>query len=149
MDKVDVIVHRVNEVFVQLECDDSIKAELNDFFSFYAPNYQFSPLYKKKIWNGKIYLYSKKTSRIYGGLIRYIKDFCEERKLKCLVDPAAHVFNEFSPEEAVAFAQSLDLHSRGQAIEPRDYQFIGFVKAIKYRKALLLSPTASGKSLIK
>ena len=54
MDKVDVIVHRVNEVFVQLECDDSIKAELNDFFSFYAPNYQFSPLYKKKIWNGKI-----------------------------------------------------------------------------------------------
>ena len=148
MDKVDVIVHRVNEVFVQLECDDSIKAELNDFFSFYAPNYQFSPLYKKKIWNGKIYLYSKKTSRIYGGLIRYIKDFCEERKLKCLVDPAAHVFNEFSPEEAVAFAQSLDLHSRGQAIEPRDYQFVGFVKAIKYRKALLLSPTASGKSLI-
>jgi hypothetical protein len=64
----DIIVNKLNEAFVELVCDESVKAELNDYFSFFAPNYQFSPLYKKKIWNGKIYLYNKKKSHLYGGL---------------------------------------------------------------------------------
>lgn len=148
MDNIDIVVNKVNEVFVQLVCEDSVKAELSDYFSFFAPNYQFSPLYKKKIWNGKIYLFSKKTAYLYGGLIRYLKEFAKERNLKVAVDSAAQSFDEFTLEEATEFAKSLDLHSRNKAIEPHDYQLTGLIKAIKYKKILLLSPTASGKSLI-
>jgi superfamily II DNA or RNA helicase len=144
----DIVVSKINEAYVYLTCEESIKAELNDYFSFFAPNYQFSPLYKKKVWNGKIYLYSKKTSKLYGGLIRYLIEFAKERNLKVSVDAAAQVFEEYGEEEAKQFAQSLNLHSRDKAISPHDYQLLGLVKAIKYKKILLLSPTASGKSLI-
>lgn len=143
-----IIVTKINEVYVQLHCDDDVKAELNEFFSFFAPNYQFNPLYKKKVWNGKIYLFSKKTSQLYGGLIRYLREFCKEREIKLDIDPSVQDFNNVTAADAIAFINTLDLHSRNQPIEPRDYQITGFLKAIKYRKILLLSPTASGKSLI-
>jgi superfamily II DNA or RNA helicase len=144
----EIIVTKINEVYVQLTCDESLKAELTDYFSFFAPNYQFHPLYKKRVWNGKIYLFNKKTCYLYGGLIRYLKEFCKEREIKVTIDPSVQDFNQFTLEEAQQFVENIDLHSRGQPIEPRDYQYTGFVKAIKYRKLLLLSPTASGKSLI-
>ena len=148
MDKADVIVQKINEVYVQLLCDDGIKAGLSDYFSFFAPNYQFNPLFRKKVWNGKIYLYNKKTSYLYGGLVKYLKIFCKERKISYTIDPSVQDFNQFTDEEALQFAQSLSLRSRGVEIEPRDYQLTAFIKSIKYRKVLLLSPTASGKSLI-
>ena len=144
----EITIHKINEVYVQLICDDSIKAELSEYFSFFAPNYQFNPLYKKKVWNGKIYLFNKKTSYLYGGLIRYLKDFCAEREIKVIIDPSVQGFNQFTEEEAKQFVENLDLHSRNQPIEPRDYQMTAFIKAVKYKKALLISPTASGKSLI-
>jgi superfamily II DNA or RNA helicase len=144
----DIIVNKLNEAFVELVCDESVKAELNDYFSFFAPNYQFSPLYKKKIWNGKIYLYSKKKSHLYGGLLRFLKNFCKERELKIAIDSNAENFDTFTEQDAQEFIKSLDLHSQNKPIEPRDYQIRGFVDSVKYKKLLLLSPTASGKSLI-
>jgi len=143
-----ISVKKINEVFIQLECEEGIKAELSEFFSFFAPNYQFNPLYKKRVWNGKIYLFNKKTSYLYGGLIRYLRDFCEEREITLDLNPEIQGFDQFTLEEAKSFVDALDLHSRGEPIEPRDYQMTAFVKAIKYHKVLLLSPTASGKSLI-
>jgi len=143
-----VIVTKINEVFVELSCGEDIKAELSEYFSFFAPNYQFNPLYKKRVWNGKIYLFNKKTSYLYGGLVRYLKDFCKEREIVLVLDPLVQNFDQFTSDDANAFVNSLDLHSRNQPIEPRDYQLTGFMKAIKYHKVLLLSPTASGKSLI-
>lgn len=144
----DIIVNKLNEAFVELVCDESVKAELNDYFSFFAPNYQFSPLYKKKIWNGKIYLYNKKKSHLYGGLLRFLKNFCKERELKIAIDSNAENFETFTEQDAQEFIKSLDLHSQNKPIEPRDYQIRGFVDSVKYKKLLLLSPTASGKSLI-
>jgi superfamily II DNA or RNA helicase len=135
-------------VYVQLLCDDSVKAELTDYFSFFAPNYQFNPLYKKRVWNGKIYLYNKKNSYLYGGLIRYLREFCKERDLSLQIDASVQAFNDITMDEINDYVKTLNLHSQNKAIEPRDYQLTGFFKSIKYRKVLLLSPTASGKSLV-
>ena len=46
------------------------------------------------------------------------------------------------------FIGSLKLKSRGTPIHPRDYQVNAVDFAIRKHRALLLSPTASGKSLI-
>ncbi len=48
-------------------------------------------------------------------------------------------------DEVKAFFKSLNLPADRQ---PRDYQIKAFIKAIRNRRLLLLSPTASGKSLI-
>jgi superfamily II DNA or RNA helicase len=143
-----ITVVKINEAYVNLVCEDGIKAELSEFFSFFAHNYQFSPLYKKRVWNGKIYLYNKKTSNLPAGLIRYLREFCKERNFPLVIDPTVQSFNSFTQEQAVDFVKSLNLRSRGNPIEPRDYQLTGFLKSIKYRKVLIKSPTASGKSLI-
>jgi len=149
MDKANaVIVRKLDEVYVEVECEQSISAELSDFFSFYSKNYQFSPLYKKRIWDGKIYMYSKKTNKLYGGLVRYLTNFCKERGYKYEVDPSARNFNEFTLDEATKFAESLQLQSNCKSITPHDYQLNALLKTIRFRKVLLLSPTASGKSLM-
>lgn len=145
---VDIVVTKVNEVYLHLLCDDGIREELSQYFSFFAPNYQFSPLFKKRVWNGKIYLFNKKKSQLYCGLLLHLKIFCKERNLTYQVDPAVQDFSEYSEEQASEFAKSLNLTSHGKSIEPRDYQITAFTKSVKYKKVLLLSPTASGKSLI-
>ena len=108
-------------MYVQLLCDDSVKAELTDYFSFFAPNYQFNPLYKKRVWNGKIYLYNKKNSYLYGGLIRYLREFCKERDLSLQIDASVQAFNDITMDEINDYVKTLNLHSQNKAIEPRDY----------------------------
>jgi superfamily II DNA or RNA helicase len=145
---IHIKVRKIDEVYLHLECAENIKAELAEYFSFFAPNYQFNPLYKKKVWNGKIYLFNRKKSLLFAGLMRYLNEFGKEKDYAIDYEDTIDVFNEFSLEEAKEFATSLSLHSQNKPIEPRDYQLTAFAKAIRYQKILMLSPTASGKSLI-
>ena len=145
---IHITVKKVNEVYLHLTCEENIKAELAEYFSFFAPNYQFSPLYRKRVWNGKIYLFNRKKSLLYSGLVRYLNEFAKEKNYAIDYDDSIDVFKEYSLEEAKQFTDSLNLQSRNASIEVRDYQLTGFAKAIRYQKLLMLSPTASGKSLI-
>ena len=139
----ELILHKKDEAHIRFECDRGLAQELSSYFEFYVPNYQFTPAYKKKIWDGKIRLADLRYNTIYHGLFPYIKKFCEERGYKLTVDPNITVTENFSLKEAQDFADTLGLPH-----EVRDYQLKAFVQAIRNRRLLLLSPTASGKSLI-
>lgn len=133
-----------NECAMYLLCDDWVKQELSDFFSFYAKGYEYSPLFKAKKWNGKIYLYKMKSSTLPTGLIGHLKKFCSERDIVCDIQDGLDLADEFSEGEAKEFIKQLSLDK----YDERDYQLSAFIKAIRYKKALFLSPTSSGKSLI-
>lgn len=139
----NIILHKKDEAFIRFECDRNIAQELSDYFTFYVPGYQFVPAYKNRLWDGKIRLADLRTFTIYHGLIPYIQKFCEEREYKLHIDPHITVTENFSAIEADEFAKSLNLPH-----EVRDYQLKSFIQAIRNRRILLLSPTASGKSLI-
>ena len=139
----NIILHKKDEAFIRFECDRNIAQELSDYFTFYVPGYQFVPAYKNRLWDGKIRLADLRTFTIYHGLIAYIQKFCEEREYKLHIDPHITVTENFSAIEADEFAKSLNLPH-----EVRDYQLKSFIQAIRNRRILLLSPTASGKSLI-
>ena len=139
----NIILHKKDEAFIRFECDRNIAQELSGYFEFYVPGYQFVPAYKKRLWNGKIYLFNLQNFSIYHGLIPYIQKFCEERDYKLHIDPHITTTENFSAIEADEFAKSLKLPH-----EVRDYQLKSFIQAIRNRRILLLSPTASGKSLI-
>ena len=139
----NIILHKKDEAFIRFECDRNIAQELSDYFTFYVPGYQFVPAYKNRLWDGKIRLADLRTFTIYHGLIAYIQKFCEEREYKLHIDPHITVTENFSAIEAGEFAKSLNLPH-----EVRDYQLKSFIQAIRNRRILLLSPTASGKSLI-
>ena len=139
----DVILHKLNEAYIKVECEKSISQELSSYFSFRVPGYQFVPAYKNKLWDGFIRLYDLRTNQIYHGLVPYVEKFCAERNYTSEINSEISITESFSLVEAVDFVRTLDLPH-----EIRDYQLNAFVQAVRNRRILLLSPTASGKSLI-
>ena len=139
----DLALYKKNETFINFECEKSIAQEMSDYFTFYVPGYQYTPQYKSRVWDGKIRLADLRSFTIYHGLIPYIQKFCDERDYKLDIDPAVSVTTEFSGVEAKELIQSLNL-----PFEVREYQWKSFIHAVRNKRVLLLSPTASGKSLI-
>lgn len=144
----DLIVTKINEVYARIECEKSTSQELHDHFSFMVPGYQFVPAYRNKLWNGKIYLYHLNTSQIYLGLLSYVEEFCKSRDYTFEYQDGLDISDEYSVYHAKKFIEELNIHARGESIDVRDYQLEAFIHAMQNRRALLLSPTASGKSLI-
>lgn len=141
-------IHKKDEVHLIIECEDSVAKELSSFFTFKVPGAEFSPQYRKKYWDGLIRLFDLRTHQIYVGLLPYIKAFADERKYKCEYDPNIEIKAELSALEAKQYIDSLHIHSGGTKLEVRDYQYGSFMFGIRDKRMLLLSPTASGKSLI-
>ena len=137
-----IIVQKHDEVHVKVLCEAGTAYEIQDFFTFMVPGYQFMPAYRNKIWDGKIRLYNVYTKTLYAGLVEYLVKFAEQRDYQVEFD-GVEAAEEFSLFEAKEFTKTL-----GLPFEPRDYQYKAFVHSIRNRRSLLLSPTASGKSLI-
>lgn len=138
-----ITVSKVNEVYAKIHCDRGEAMELSEYFTFYVPGYKFMPAFRNKIWDGKIRLFNTQTHTIYYGLIPYIEKFCFDRNYTIEYDASIDLADEFSESEADEFIQKLNLPH-----EVRDYQKKAFIYAIRNRRGLLVSPTASGKSLI-
>ena len=139
----DIIVKKDNEVNIRIDCDRGIAQEIYDRFSFYVPGYKYMPAYKSRMWDGKIRLFNVNTQRIYKGLIGEVKKFARLKDYTIEIQDDLDVENEFSAFECGQFVQSIKTKHI-----PRDYQIDGFVNAVRKNRALLLSPTGSGKSLI-
>jgi superfamily II DNA or RNA helicase len=138
-----LIIKKINEVYLSVDCEYCIKQELSDYFSFQVQNYQFIPSYKNGMWDGRIRLYNTRTNELYFGLLSYLLHFAEERNYEIIMDESVYSKDSFSYEEAISYFESLEL-----PFEPRDYQVDYFVHAVRNKRALLLSPTGSGKSFI-
>ena len=138
-----VRVEKIDEVFMRVHCDDGLARDLYDFFSFTVPGAKFMPSYKNRSWDGKVRLFSIKTNKIYIGLLPYVDEFCRERGFN--FEGIQDVIGEKqrATEELHQFVEELNL-----PFSPRDYQMEAFRTAVQYGRQLLLSPTASGKSLI-
>jgi len=141
----NLVISKINEVFLKIECERSIARELHDHFSFFVPGHTFVPAYQSRLWNGKIYLFHLHNSQIYIGLLPYLEKFCEERKYTFSHDL---VDDDYSVYHANKFIDEMNIHSGGNKIAVREHQLEAYVHTMRKRRALLVSPTASGKSLI-
>jgi superfamily II DNA or RNA helicase len=90
-------------------------------------------------------LFALQSGQIYLGLVPYLKEFCAEREYTYELE---ELTDDYSVYLAEKFIKQLNLHSNGKPIEVREHQINAYVHAMRNRRALLLSPTASGKSLI-
>jgi len=145
----DIVISKKDEVYAKITCEKHISKELSEFFTFFVPGYQFVPAYRNRVWDGKIRLYNLQTSQVYLGLLPYIEEFCNGREYKFdYGDPRPDIEDEYSAYHAKKFIDSLNIHSRGESIEVREHQLNAYIHAMQKRRALLVSPTASGKSLI-
>ena len=53
----NIIVDKVNDVYIRIDADQSISRELSDYFSFEVPGYKFTPQFRRRVWDGKIRLF--------------------------------------------------------------------------------------------
>jgi superfamily II DNA or RNA helicase len=145
----DITIIKKDEVYAKVTCEKHITKELSEYFTFFVPGYQFVPAYRNRIWDGKIRMFNLQTNQIYLGLLPYIESFCNERSYTFdYGDPRPDVEDDYSVYHAKKFVDSLSIHSRGEPIEIREHQLDAYIHAMQKRRALLVSPTASGKSLI-
>lgn len=141
-------IQKVNESFVKLITDDdSLHRELYELFSFMAAGATHTPLYKSGQWDGYIRLYKAKTKLLPQGLVPKLVKWCKNNNIKVLND-GVHVPDESIGLEVQSFIDSLNITVKNEPIKMRDYQEGAVHHIIKNQKALLLSPTSSGKSLI-
>ena len=123
-------------MYAKVTADNGIKQELVDFFTFEVPGAKFMPAYRSRFWDGKVRLYNGQTKKIYKGLVDYCIKFAEERGYK-----VEKKYSDSDIKKAVDYDFNLPF-------KPRDYQVETFSTCINNERQLVLSPTASGKSLI-
>lgn len=144
----DITVLKKDEVHLKVMCEPSIAQELHNHFSFEVPGAKFHPLYRSKMWDGKMRLFSMFTKELYVGLKPYLEHFAEVNEYTLDTEKYVQTSDSAPLEVVKKFIEGLKLASKGKALEVRDYQVEAVYKAINDGRRLLLSPTGSGKSLI-
>ena len=143
-------VWKLNHSELRIDCDYGQAQELNEFFSFLVPGYKFMPAYRNKLWDGKIRLFNIRSNTLPAGLIDHLEKFVEQRGY--VIDSEeteygypdnASNYSEVNPKEIIDF-----IHSLALPFEIRDYQFDAICRGLERKRAILISPTGSGKSLI-
>jgi superfamily II DNA or RNA helicase len=145
-----LILTKKNEVFVTIECDPGIEMELSEHFCFYVPGYKFMPAYKNRMWDGKIRLFDTRKKTLYCGLIKYLREFCESRDYSIIYEesPRYGTLESALSPDINGLLGSISLSVNGGEITPRQYQLDALSVMLSQQRALMLSPTASGKSLM-
>jgi CRISPR/Cas system-associated endonuclease/helicase Cas3 len=145
-----IVVKKKNEVFLSVITEPGIEMELSEHFCFYVPGYKFMPSYKNRMWDGKIRLYDLRKKQIYAGLYKYLIEFANARNYEFIVEDNS-MYGRPDIEELhdiESLLKQVTLTANGDSITPRDYQLSALSHALTNKSSLLLSPTASGKSLI-
>ena len=142
-------ISKKNEVYIILsELTDSERQEISEFFTFEVPGAKFMPQFKNRMWDGKIRLFSPATGEIYLGLLPYIKKFCASNAIPYIIEEGVENDKHLDDKSTRGFIKSLKPKSQGKSLKIRDYQISAVAHALARDRALLVSPTASGKSLI-
>ena len=144
----DLSIEKINEVYLKVKTEPSIEYELRDKFTFEVPNKKFMPQYRSKYWDGYVHLFNMKTKRIYVGLLDKIVAFCETSGYTYQFENNKYYGPPFEVNQLISMGGVKDYMASITSFKPRPYQIEAVYEALRYNRKLLISPTASGKSLM-
>ena len=147
-DMTDITIKKKNEVYVTVKAEPAICQELSDLFTFDVPGAKFMPQYRSKYWDGKIRLFSPATGEVYGGLVDKIVNWARKSEYSLEFENNKHYGTPFEENEIISREGVKEYMTRISKYKPRDYQIDAVYDALKYNRKLLISPTASGKSMM-
>ena len=143
-----LVISKKNEVNLHVVAEPHVYYELADQFTFDVPGAKFSPAYKKRFWDGKIRLFNIQKQEIYVGLLDKIIQFCEDHGYTYEFVESKYYGLPFEVNEMISKEGVKDYITGICKYKPRDYQIEGVYDALRHNRKLLISPTASGKSLM-
>ena len=138
----NLILTKKNDVHLVIDADEDVRRDLGEHFTFSVPGFKFMPAYRSRHWDGKIRLFSYTNGQIYTGLYPYILNWCKENDVE-VVDRTDIKDANVDDKLVDSFINKLKI-----PFEVRDYQKSAFIHSMIKSRCLMLSPTASGKSLI-
>ena len=141
-------ISKKNEVNLQVKSEPHVFYELSDYFTFDVPDAKFMPQYRNKYWDGKIRLFSNHTGEIYVGLLDKLIQFCEDHNYTYDFQKSEYYGLPFEVNELISKEGVKDYMYSICKHVPREYQIEGVYDALRHNRKLLISPTASGKSLM-
>ena len=144
----NLIISKKNEVHLHIESDIHVYYELADYFTFEVPGAKFMPTYRNKYWDGKIRLFNIQNNQIYVGLLDRVVQFCKDHEYTYEFKKNEYYGLPFEINPNISKEGVKDYVTSISKYKPRDYQVDGIYDALKYNRKLLISPTASGKSLM-
>ena len=143
-----LVISKKSEVHLHVEAEIHVYYELADQFTFEVPGAKFSPAYRNKYWDGKIRLFNIQNGQIYVGLLDKIIQFCKDHKYTYEFTESKFYGLPFEVNEGISKEGVKDYMNAISRHKPGDYQVEGVYDALRHNRKLLISPTASGKSLM-
>ena len=131
-----------------VKTEPHISQELSDLFTFDVPGAKFMPQYRSKYWDGKIRLFSPATGEVYGGLVDKIVNWARKSEYSLEFEDNKHYGTPFEQNDIISREGVKSYMTKISRHKPRNYQVDAVYDALKYNRKLLVSPTASGKSLM-
>ena len=142
-----ITVQMQSHSYMAVVCEEGIRLELSEYFSFMVPGAKFMPAYKRRQWDGKIRLFNALTCEMNTGLYAKLCKFAADRHYHVKMSPSKYGIpsqkNAVDHQKLVKQIASFDA-----PFELRDYQYEAVTHAIEKKRSILLSPTGSGKSFI-
>jgi len=144
----DCIITKKNEVSCVLKCDPHILYELSHHFSFEVEGHQFSPQYRRKVWDGKVYLVNITKQEFPCGLVYQICKFLDRHGYSWEFEDNPYYGTPYEQDPKV-FHEGVELFMKKICnVPPREYQIESVYQVLKEYRKTILSPTGSGKSLM-
>lgn len=114
-----------------------IDYKINKLLEFRPKNYFFSPLYKKKIWDGYIRIYDVKNSRFPTGLLKRVLNFFKKQQIKFEIQDVRK-----------KTGKKITLIPKKKLPPLRDYQKQAVEIFLKKERGILNLATGTGKTMI-
>lgn len=142
----EINIKHYNETHIKVECEPAIAAELKDHFTFFVDGYKFHPLFKDRMWDGKISFFKLGSRTLYKGLLKNLLLFCKENSYSVSYDKELIANVDITHDDVCDIVTNHIEYKNGHI--PRDYQIQSIYQCLKYRRRIIESATGSGKSLI-
>ncbi len=144
----DVIITKKNEVYIKLHCEPHVLYELQPYFTFEVGSAKFMPQFRSTGSDGTIHLLSVSTGEIYAGLLDKViakiklHGYTYEFKDNKYYGLPFELNEEITQEGVNGYMRAICSY------EPYDYQINAVYECLRYNRKTIISPTASGKSLV-
>jgi len=143
-----LVISKKNEVYLKIESEPHVYQELADHFSFDIEGAKYMNQYRKRYWDGKIRLFSTHTRELYVGLLDKLISFCKRHGYEYEFIDSKFYGTPYEENELISKEGVKDYMKSIATHPPRDYQIEGVYGALRHNRRLVISPTASGKSLM-